>query len=148
MPEQRQFDFGAAEREAERLAAMPQKNDRRNRILLAPVGDGFDNSGQRIKGWTLKLVMLAINSFADLRPSTKKIAARCGDVEWTRLIPNGRQLSERTVKSAIQALEQLDLLDRIDKGKRTERRVILWQNLKQPIGAMASGMGATTPQIG
>jgi hypothetical protein len=146
---QLELDFEASDREAARLAAMPQKNDRRNRILQSAIPDGFDSHGQRVTSWTLKLVLLAINSFGDLKPSTKTIGKRCGDPQWQTLIPNGRTLSPRTVKSAIQALEKMDLLDRIDKGKRTERRVILWQYLKSPaMGATAPAMGATAPAMG
>jgi hypothetical protein len=149
MPEQLELDFEAVEREAERLAATPAKKDRRNRILQAAINDGFDNSGQRVMAWTCKLVLLAINSFDWRQRSTKVIGERCGNPEWAKLIPNGRKLSPRTVKSAIQALENMDLLDRIDRGRRTECRVILWQNLRPaPMGATATGMGATVPPMG
>jgi hypothetical protein len=154
--QQKLIDFDAAEREEGRLAAMPDKQWERARLILdAAIRDGRDDRGKLVAAWTLKLILLAINSFCRDRGSwctaaTKTIGKRCGDREWARLIPNGKRLSDRTVKSGIQALynQQPELLDRQDKGKRSERRRILFQYLKPAMSALGQQMGELAPGMG
>jgi hypothetical protein len=161
VPTERQLtlDLDAGEREWERQAAMPDKQWERSQLILAArIEDGRDDRGQLVRGATLQLVLLSMNSFVklrdgDCRASAETIGKRCGDASWDRLIPRPQTLSTRTVKSAIQALYNAtpELLDRRNKGKRTERRLILWQYVRSrvmQIGATATRMGATGPQIG
>ena len=67
MPDkQLSLQFDASERESERLAAMPKRRyARRDLIIRAAIADGFDDKGKRVSAGTLRLVLLAINSFGD-----------------------------------------------------------------------------------
>jgi hypothetical protein len=169
VPDERQLklDFGAGQRDAERLAAMPPRlAERRDQLLAASVAKGRDDKGKPVGSWTLKLILLSINSFGDeCYASTESIGIRCSGKDedgrdWTRLVPNGRKLSARTVKSGIQALyilKPFELLDRVYKGTRNETRRILWQYVGKrarmgepatPMGELATPMGELATPMG
>jgi hypothetical protein len=111
---QREIDFRRAEQHALR-------DDAR----LPP---GTDDSGKLVSEGTLKLVLVAVDSFpVPCWASADKIAERTQ--RW------GRGVSRRTVISALQALVRLDIVAReIQRGGKSGKRVeyrVIWQNLRR-----------------